>query len=135
MSVTTLVVNLSSNYSLSVGNSHGVVCLGTDWGDTLKAGAVIPAGSTGYTVGTIGDPGFGETNHWGWLYFFATPTGGGLSFPIQLYMNEGSSHDVVASAGYYDSCSSESNPMPSGTIGSTVVTTDPPSGKVTYSIG
>ena len=132
MSVTTLLVSVSSNYSLKV---SAIPFGGSDWGNTtLAPGTIIPPGTTAYQVGQIGDPGVAETNHWGWLYFWAIPTGGGISFPIQLYINEGHSNIVAASAGYYDSCSNEGNPMPSGTIGSTTINTEPPGGKVTYSI-
>lgn len=133
MSRTTLQVNVSPNYRLEV---HATPSRGTDWGrTTLGAGTVIPAGSTRFTVGSIGDPGVLETDHWGWLNFWAIPVSGGLKFPIQLYIRESNSSVKEASLGYYASCSDAGNTMPCGTFGSVNVAKKPTEGLVIYSIG
>lgn len=131
MSRTTLQVNVSSNYRLEVHSTTG-----TDWArTTLARGTVIPPGSTGFTVGSIGDPGWWESDHWGWLNFWAIPLSGGLKFPIQLYIRVSNSSVKEASLGYYASCSDAGNTMPAGTLGSVNIQKKPPDGLVIYTIG
>ncbi|HLJ86725.1 MAG TPA: hypothetical protein VKZ53_07865 [Candidatus Angelobacter sp.] len=137
MSRTSIQVNVGPAYNLIVASP---VFSGTDFANTLAVGTPIPANSPNLQVATIGDPGKSETNHWGWLYFDATPVAGGNTVKIQLFYQE--SHDQVnpnSSAGFYNPASTEANPQPSGQLPPNTwnftFNPAPPGGTVVYSLG
>src|SRR3954453_19797473 len=116
MSRTKLNVNVNNFNFLQVNNPASK---GSDWGNTtLPQGTIIPQESQSFFVGSIGNPGTFETDHWGWLYFWVgNVANSGLSFPMQLYIKVTNGGNKTASAGWYDPDSSESNPQPIGTFG------------------
>jgi hypothetical protein len=132
MGRTSVLLNVNKNNSLSVAS---IPSRGSDWGEsTMQPNESIQAGSNSVLVGSIGEPGYTETNHWGWLYFTVANVNGGLSFPMQIYIHV--THTAVDKVlvGPFDSGSSESNPMPGGTFGNVEVKSNPPDGQVVISI-
>jgi 1-phosphatidylinositol phosphodiesterase len=94
---------------------------GTDWAQVPAVGTTI-APQASATLGTLGDPGLVETDHWGWLYFDVLQAGG-VRLPCQLFLRRSSHGIQQASLGYYDADSAYSRTggddrtMPLGHLG------------------
>ena len=135
MSRTSIVINTGPTYDLTISKPN---TRGSDWGDFVSPpSSVIPAGTTGASIGSIGYPAEseGETNHWGWIFFTLTQAGGG-GVPIagQLFIELTHSSVTKTCLGAFEANSSDSNPCPDQNFGSITVDKQPPAGRVTYTI-
>lgn len=105
MARTTCVVINDTERPLEIAGrsaAGGLPFRGTDWGTTpLAVGHRIAPGER-ITVGSIGDPGRVETDHWGWLYFDLLRADG-TRLKLQLFVRSSSKDKRDASSlGYYD---------------------------------
>ena len=117
MSRLNIYLNTSNNFRVTVSNPASS---GSDWGDTpLQPGTVISPGSTNYKVASMGDPGFLESDHWGWLYFNVEAVDGSVQpFPIQIFVADKQvAGEAYGFIGPYSSDSTGDNKMPNGCYG------------------
>ncbi|HWU90982.1 MAG TPA: hypothetical protein VN253_27140 [Kofleriaceae bacterium] len=81
---------------------------GSDWGNTVMApGTAIPSQAALFLVGSEGDPGTAESDHWGWIYYSNTVTQQKMQVYLQLNRKNGIVEYGVSN---FDKDSSESHP-------------------------
>ena len=93
-------------------DNWGPAYSGTDWNDTVpRSGTTIPVSIVPFQIGSEGDPGSIETDHWGWIYLERSDTQQNLQ--VFLHLN-GKKGIVEVGVSNFDKDSSESNPYGAG---------------------
>lgn len=107
MSRTKIILSNYTDHTLAIKGTRG-----TDWGDTVVIGKIINPGDDGIELGSIGDPGRTESDHWGWIYL-NNKANSSDNYQYQVYVSKAYDEDPDASMGFYNENSNHDNPNPS----------------------